>query len=259
MIDARITADLMRTQSAAQAAVLAEASRQHAGAGRAVEAIAAAWAAEVLRLQATLASLVLVDRRAPNYRYFEAAEATVGALDLPWKEAASAADAIRAGRDALARGVEPVVFSQLSDGFVDLDYLDLLPGLDEASVTAFTRSRLQGRTPDQLVQARRKDAAEAMLRAQSQRMQADPAAAIRSAYEGDFRSLEAYLVQSAVAAGDGHLLTVSIRWDLAAYAMAELSGLPEAFEPAVTAIRQAIAAALGEPDGSRLMATFIQL
>lgn len=259
MIDSRITADRMRAQSLTQAAVLSDAARDHAAAGRVVEAIAAAWAVEVLRLQATLAGQILVDRRAPNYRYFESAASIVGALDQPWRPGATAADTIRAGRDALAQAVEPVVLSQLSDSFGELAYLDGLPALDQAAVDAFVRSRLHGRSPAQFVRSRRGEAAQSVLRAQALRMQADVPGAIRVAYEGDFRSLEAYLVESAVAAGDTGLLTVSTRWDLAAFAMTGLVGLPDAFEPAVTTIREAIAAAIGEPDGSRLLPTFTAL
>lgn len=259
MIETRITADLMRAQSTAQAAILSDAAQGHAAAGRVVEAIAAAWAVEVLRLQATLAGQILLDRRAPNYRYFEAAEAIMTGLDQPWKPGATAADTIRAGRDALARVVEPVVLSQLSDSFGSLAYLESLPALDQAAVEAFARTRLQGRTAGNFVRGRREEAADAMLRAQALRLQGDVPAAVRLAYEGDFGSLEAYLVESAVAVGDAALFTVSARWDLAAFAMSQLVGLPGEFEPAVTLIREAMAQALGEPDGSRLRPTFTAL
>jgi hypothetical protein len=256
VIENRITADRMRTQASAQAAVLAQASREHAAVGKVVEAVAAAWAVEVLMLQATLASQVLVDRRAPNYRYFESAERIVQALDLTWAPADSAAATIRAGRQVLAQVVEPVVLSELSDAFVSLDYLEDVPGLDDGMVTAFTQTRLRGTTAQRLVQTRRQEVADAMLQAQSMRMRGDVPGAIRRAYEADFGALEAYLVESATAAGDQALFTVSTRWDLAAFAMAQLAGLPESFEPAVQQIRHALVQALGEPDGSRLALTF---
>jgi len=259
VIETRITADVMRSQAAFQANVLSDASQGHATAGRVVEAIAAAWAVEVLRLQATLAGQILLDRRAPIYRYFEAAAVIVSGLDQPWGPGATAADTIRAGRDALARVVEPVVLSQLSDSFASLHYLESLPAIDETALQAFARMRLQGRTVEQFVRSRRQEAAGALLRAQALRLQGDVPGAIRLAYEGDFGSLEAYLVESAVAVGDTALLTVSARWDLAAFAMSRLVGLPGQFEPAVTTIREAMVQALGEPEGSRLRSTFTAL
>ena len=52
----------------------------------------------------------------------------------------------------------------------------------------------------------------------------ETSAAIQAAYQGDFTALDAYLVESAVAAGDDALLTVTIRWDLAVQAVSELAG-----------------------------------
>ncbi len=57
--------------------------------------------------------------------------------------------------------------------------------------------------------------------------------------------------------GTTSLLTVTIRWDLAVHAVNELPGLPGDFSRAITVIRGAIAAGLGETDGRRLLDSLV--
>jgi hypothetical protein len=71
--------------------------------------------------------------------------------------------------------------------------------------------------------------------------------------------LEAYLVESAEAAGDHGLWTVELRWELGTCAIAELADLPEDFYLAVTAVRQALSNGLGDPDGARFLSTLPDL
>lgn len=255
-----LTAEQLRTQCAQQASVLVRASQSHAASGRVVESVAAMLAAEIASLQATLIRHLLIESKAPFFEYFELGQQLAASLSAQTQgQETSAAEQIRAGRTMCAHELTPVVLEQWSDTFADLAHLERLPAVTESMLDAFVSTRLQGRTAAQLVHERRRQAQEAFLRAQAQRMQGDAAAAIRSAYEGDSRSLEAYLVESAQAAGDVHLLTVSSRWDLASAAVAELSGLPDGFVPAVEAIRRAVVTGLGEPDGGRLADSFSAL
>ena len=62
-------------------------------------------------------------------------------------------------------------------------------------------------------------------------------------------------MESAVAASDAYLLTVTARWELAIHALSSLAGLPEGFLAAVGRIRDTLAASLGDADGGRLRGT----
>ena len=95
-----------------------------------------------------------------------------------------------------------------------------------------------------------------MLAAQTCWVRGETPAAIQLAYEADFKALEAYLVDSAMAAGDADLFTVTMRWDLADQAVGTLPGLPADFSAAVTAIRGVLSVGLGEADGQRLIEVF---
>lgn len=260
MIGVEITADQMRAQLTAQAAVLDQAARAHAAAQRLVQACVGAWAAEVRGLQATLVRHLLVHGRSPQYRYFELAEGLSDELAaVPAEPEASAAQLILRARTVVARSLEPVILEQWSDTFVDLSYLDSLPAMSEADVHDYTAAQLSGRSVDAHIAARRRQAQESMLAAQTLRMKGDTTAAIRQAYESDFHCIDAYLVESARAAGDDRLLSVSVRWDLCAHAIAGLTGLPDTFIPAVAAIRGALIDGIGSPDGQRLAATFVDV
>jgi hypothetical protein len=70
-------------------------------------------------------------------------------------------------------------------------------------------------------------------------------------------ALEAYLVESAVAAGDALLLTVTIRWELAVVALAGMAGLPEGFLAAVAAIRDVLGRSMVDADADRWRSALI--
>lgn len=260
MIGVEITADQMRAQLTSQGAILDRSARAHAAERRVVKACAAAWAAEVRGLQATLVRHLLVHGRSPQYRYFELAQGIARDLSMASAdEDVHAADAILRARAGVARLLEPVILEQWTDTFGDLGYLEALPPMTDALVQEFTSGELNGRSREAHVAARRRQAQEAMLGAQTLRMRGDTTAAIRQAYESDFHSLDAYLVESATAAGDVQLLSVSTRWDLCSHAIAGLAGLPDAFVPAVAAIRGALIEGIGAPEGQRLAVLFVEV
>jgi hypothetical protein len=84
-------------------------------------------------------------------------------------------------------------------------------------------------------------------------------AAIAAAYEADMLTLDAYLVESAVAIGDDLLFTVQLRWDYAAAAVTRLAGVPADLGEAVALVRRTLARSLGAGDGARLERTWIPL
>lgn len=92
-----------------------------------------------------------------------------------------------------------------------------------------------------------------MQRAQGLRVRGDTAGALQESYEADLLALEAYLLESAVAAGDSGLLTVSIRWELAIAAITRVDALPADFTRAVMRMREAMCSGLAESDGRRCL------
>jgi hypothetical protein len=141
----------------------------------------------------------------------------------------------------------------------DLTYLASMPAPNWSDFIATAATFLEGRSPAAFVLDRRQRAVEAMQIARAQRIKREIPAAIRSAYDSDFQTLEAYLVESAMVTGDLALISVQIRGDLVAGAMAELPGLPEDFARAVDTIRETLCSALNEADGERLRGLFSPL
>jgi hypothetical protein len=139
----------------------------------------------------------------------------------------------------------------------DITYLEAVPSVTAEDVAAAVTSRLLGLSPAEFVSRRRSEAAAAMLEAQTHRVRGEISEAIQSAYQGDFTALEGYLVESAVAAGDHDLLTVTIRWDLAVQAVSDVPGLPDDFSQAISVIRTAIVSGIGEADGHRLIESLV--
>jgi hypothetical protein len=171
--------------------------------------------------------------------------------------------------------------SELITRLQPLDHLESLKAPSAADFSGAARSRLAGMRPEDFVARRRLDAAARMEQARrisegmvaagpgadSSLAPADSApdgsatvsAAIAAAYEADMLTLDAYLVESAVAIGDDLLFTVQLRWDYAAAAVTRLAGVPADLGEAVALVRRTLARSLGAGDGARLERTWIPL
>jgi hypothetical protein len=251
------TAEEFFSRLVASVQVLSDASHRHASAGDSVGALACALGADVASLQAVLWERLNIASSAPQRRYFQAAEsltAALGTADLPL-DSGSAAEALRAARQAMSEQFDEAISSDVADRWPDLAYLEQLAGPTADDVRSARERRLDGLEPVDFIETRRAAADLTMREAQESRIRADVAGAVRSAYQADFLRLESYLVESALAAGDVDLFTVMIRWELVASAFSELSGLPDEFGAAVSVIRRTFAGALGQGDGPRFLAT----
>lgn len=249
--EAHMTPSLLREQHLRQAALLDRAARRRAEAQDAAVAVTLCWGADLVVLQGALVRQLLIDGRAPQRQYFAALERIAAGVAQPQEPAASAADLVRATRAALAGGLDDAVATDVNDRLVDVTFLEELGAPTHAEFAALVERRLQGHSTADFVHERYREAREFLVHAHAEHLGGDDASAIQTAYQGDVRCLEGYLVESAVAVGDAGLLTVTVRWELAVMAMEELAGLPADFAAAVGAIRDAIAHALGEPDASR--------
>lgn len=251
----RASAEEFYSRCLGNESILDAAARRFAGQGDAVSALATAWGADVYAAQAVVWERIMVAAVSPQRQFFRVAGALITGLHSSEPAAGdhpTVREVLECSRAGLLSACDPELREGVRASWSDHAYLGDLAAPDAAMLAESARARLGGLTPDAFVAHRRAEAAEAMGQAQALRIKGESVAAIEAAYDSDFRSLEAYLVESAVTAGDGYLLTVTIRWELAAGSVAALPGLPDGFLAAVGRIRDAIASGLGDADGARL-------
>ena len=251
----RASAEEFYSRCLSNASILDASARRFAQHGDAVSALATAWGADVYAAQAVVWERILVAAVTPQRQFFRVAGALITGLtsSAPAQgNQPTVQEVLECSRQGLLSACDPDLRDGVRAAWSDHGHLSTLIAPDAAALAESARVRLGGLTPEAFIAHRRAEAAEAMGRAQALRIKGESVAAIEAAYDSDFRALEAYLVESAVAAGDGHLLTVTVRWELAACAVAALPGLPDGFLAAVGRIRDAIATGLGDADGSRL-------
>jgi hypothetical protein len=239
------------------AEVLSVAARERAAEKDALSAVVLTWGAD-LALAKAVAWEDESGSATPSVRtllrWADAALRPGAAADVASPVRAS--DVVLEARRSLRDGCTPAVQRALTAAWPDLDALDVLPAPTSLDVERAVQARLGGDSPAAYVSARRSAARALLLTARERRVAADTSGAIEAAYQADLGTVEAYLVESARAAGDEHLLSVITRWELVTRAIAALSGLPASVIPAVTLLRDAMSAALGPADGERLRREF---
>lgn len=254
------TAEEFYGRCLANAQTLGNAAQRRASEHDPVGALADAWGADVYTLQAMLWERIIAAASAPQRQFFRVAEAIIAGLRSPLGDGDpphTLGMCIVKARERMATSFDDELAVEMARRWPDIGYLDTVPVVGDEEIAAAVQARLLGLSPTEFVARRRTEAAAAMLEAQAHRVRGDTSAAIQAAYQGDFTALDAYLVESAVAAGDDALLSVTIRWDLAVQAVRELPGLPDDFSGAVAVIRGAIAVGIGEADGRRLVASLV--
>lgn len=250
------------SQCVSNAHALDAAARRLLAEGDPTAALACAWGADVFTVQAVLWERVLVAAPVPARKYFRAAEAMfAGATARPGSAAVltSGAEALQAGRALLLADFDADTRAEIGEQWPDPGYLRGVPVPTADELASAVSIRLQGLGVEGFVAARREEAQAAMVEAQALRVRGETAAAVQAAYDADMLAFEAYLVESAAAAGDAMLLTVTIRWELAVVALAGMAGLPEGFVAAVTAIRDALGGSMVDADADRWRAALIRI
>ncbi|MDO9486403.1 MAG: hypothetical protein Q7K25_10130 [Actinomycetota bacterium] len=254
--------DAIYQQTLHRARVFERASRRQAAEGEALGALIFAWGADISLMQTSLYERVVLGQKASTRRYFSEAQGLLAAFDptLPDAlEAESVAEMQLRVRDQLFRSLPRDMAMEVTGRLPDITYLGPLAAPSREVLRHGARVRLQGLTSTQFCVRRRRSADELMLEALSARARSEHRSATELCYQSDVLSLEAYLVESAEAAGDHGLWTVELRWELATCAMRELRGLPEDFHQALTTVREALAHGLGEPDGARFLTALPEL
>jgi hypothetical protein len=257
------TAEEFFSRLQTNASVLHEASRGFAAEGDDVSAVACALGSDAAMLEAVVWERLNIAPRSPQRQFFQAvatvASSVDGLADLEPEDTESAEAFIIAVRARMVAAFDPALAVEVAEHWGPLEHLSGLAMPTGRAMEDKRLERLEGLTPAEFIRARRAASGQMMLEAQARRVRGAISEAIQAAYESDFLALEAYLVESAVAVGDGPLFTVITRWTLATRGVSELPGLPSDFTEAVNAIRGVLADALGEADGSRLREALITL
>lgn len=256
---AKGTAEEFYSQCLANAQILERSARARAAGSDSIGAVACAWGADVAIVQAVIWERILIASRNPLRQFYEVADVVVTALvddDGVNRPVSSAEHMVREARMRVARSFDASLARDIEARWPDVSYLADTPPFADVDVQAAVANRLLGVSAGEFIEHRRREAAAFMLEAQSRRVHGDMAGAIQAGYDSDFRSLDAYLIESAIAVGDTALLTVISRWELATRAVAGLPALPPDFLAAVEVVRETLGAALGEADGARLRRTF---
>jgi hypothetical protein len=255
------TAEEFHSWCRVAASTLRDASIAYAADGQVVSAIADAWASDVAAMQAVIWGRLVIGSHSPQRVFFETAEPIADAVasGAPLPDPITAADVVEQSRTGAVSAFTPELASAVEAAWPDVEYLRDLPAPGAEMLRMWTRDRLGGQTPERFITHRRQLASERMVDAQLSRMKGDTNAAVTAAYEADYRTLEAYLIESCLACGDVTLMSACSRFDLVSAALSNLPSLPDDFLKAALTIRHLIAQALGEADGSRFERALLDL
>jgi len=259
-VEGSSSAEEFYSRCLSHALVLEQAAQRHAARDEVIPAIATAWGSDVFTAQAVLWERINVASRAPQRRFFEVAgqlASGIAGLGSAGLQAQTAYDVIVAARVGLLDACERSLRHRLEASWPEVEYLAGLPAPTDLELDEWVVERLGGTTAQDYVNRQRRLAERAMDDAQASRIRNEITEAVHGAYASDMHSLDAYLVESAVAAGDDYLITVPIRWETATQAVGQLAGLPAGFTAAVESIRSVMCIGIGEADGRRLQATFV--
>jgi hypothetical protein len=257
------TAEEFFSRLLANAQILHEASAQFAGDGDPVSAIACAIGSDAATLESVVWERLNIAPRAPQRQFFQAvatvASSLSGLADLGDADVTTAIGFVTAVRERMTQAFDAELALDVAERWEPLAHLADLPMPSGLDMDDFRAQRLEGLTVAEFIKARRTASGQAMLQAQNFRVRGMLNEAVQSAYDSDYLAMEAYLVESATAAGDTALLTVVARTVLVSDSLADMSGLPAGFTEAVAAIRAAMSDGLGEADGARLHMALIDL
>jgi len=241
--------------------VLTPLSVTYAAEGDIANAVMCTWAADVATAQAVAWERIVVVTHSPQTPFFALGDRLTRALGDSTGQApgtfASARDLVEDLRVRMLAAVDSDLADDISARLSPLDHLASFEAPTSERLSEASRARLGALPAGAFIEQRRAYAKERMRDALASRVRGDIAAAISAAYEADMLTLEAYLVESALAIGDTQLLTVQVRWDLAVAALTRLAGVPDDFNQAVSIVRQTLVASVGSGDGARVARTWI--
>jgi hypothetical protein len=226
-------------------------SGTYAAAGDTRRAVLAACAADICTLQCLLWESGLGQAPDPDAQLSTIGAAVQGSLISFAEDAGpmTARQVVEGARTAMTATFDASVHDLLTERFISLDHLD---GLEEA---ARGKRRLGSRAPDNLLDDLRTTAADCTAIAHAMAAASFDADARTQMRMADMATFEAYLLQSAIDAGDTTRATVDLRWDLAATRLSEIPAEAEDTDTPVD-IREILLGLVGPAERTLLDATF---
>lgn len=260
--------DAVEGSLAADTADYAALSRGFAASGDARMAVLTQWAADLRVLQSLLWESGLGAAPDPA----EGLRAVASAMADSWAQhaehlraAGSARDLVDRARGALAAVFDPSVHALLASRLTPLDHLDHLDdrvdrvdrdaaGRAAGDLPAATpRDYLDWRTPEELLRDLRVAGHDAVRVARAM-AEEDPTESDHQRWQATLALFEAYLVRSALLAGDAGLVTAELRRELGEARVAGDGGPADSHR-----LRSALTDALGALDRDGLVAEFADL
>lgn len=254
------TPEVLYGDTAAKASAYDKLARDFAASGNSLAAIHAAWAADMHTVQEVVWERLMVASPNPEQQFFSVAH-TVSKTLVEYVRTAEAVEDARAvvlhARSGLSAAFDMPLRKLVEAKYPNLDYLADLPVPDADALAANASARLDGKSIDEVIEARKQVAADCMSVAASMYQEGRLNDAIQQAYQSDLVMFESYLLESAKAVGDTSLVLVDLRWGLACAAIARIPGLPTDFMGAIEAIRRALLTAVNPVEVARLREVFI--
>ncbi len=242
---------------------LSASSVHHAERGELVESVIAQIGADVANLELVSWERIVVTSPTPQVPLFEfASKVAAGLSTLSTQrlaEAPNAAAAIDLVRESLVATVDPDLANEIASRQLSTEHLARSPMFTDTELHELVNRRLGGKSPEAFIIDARAHALALSNEARDFRLRGDTRAAISSAYRADMNSLDAYLVESALAVGDVAMLTMLTRRELAIAALGRLGAVPDDVKAAVSQVRQTLMLSLGWADGERLARTLIPI
>lgn len=209
--------DAVEGSLAADTADYAALSRGFAASRDVRRAVLTQWAADLRVLQSLLWESGLGAAPAPA----DGLRAVASAMADSWAQhtehlraAGSARDLVDRARGALAAVFDPSVHSLLASRLTPLDHLDDLGRSEGDAPAATARGYLDWRSPEELLRDLRVAGQDAVRVARTM-AQDDPSESDNQRWQATLAMFEAYLVRSALLAGDPGMVTAELRWELA--------------------------------------------
>lgn len=196
-------------------------AEQRAAEGDVRRAQLASWAADVHVLEELLWQNGLAEADDPVAQLAAVGESVASALEALAEQATgevTAREVVEAARRAMVSTFDESVHEILMAQLPGLDHLDSCDPLtaDRADEPA-DAARLEGRSPERLVEELREAAADCLAVARVMHREGEEETGDRLLHQADLAAFEAYLVAAAVHAGDHQLATVDLRWSLAGH------------------------------------------
>ncbi len=234
-------------------------ARRLAAEGNAFGAVSATWAADINAVQAIMWERVMIASPTPDQQFFDIATTVARALAtyaLHPPAADSAVEAVRAARSGLAAAFDASALALMERRLSPLDHLEGLPAPSAAEIAEMTHQRLGGASLDEAIAERTLEARHHMALALDLVRAGRVDDALPHAWQADWATFEAYLLDAAAAVGDESLVSVELRWAFAVEATDAIASLSADFADAVSTVRSRLTDSLGTIEGDRLRARF---